>query len=188
WVGATYRWNAQQTDAQLLENAASETLTVADANFPGNSRVQVYRYPGPAQCMQCHTQVAGRVLGVRTRQLNSFYDYGEVEDVQLRTWNHIGLFNRNIGRADSYRAHVALNDTSASAEARSRSYLDSNCSFCHAAGGPTPVDIDLRSNVTLADMNAVDVAPSAGDMGIANARIVAPGDHTRSILWQRMAT
>ena len=52
--------------------------------------------------MSCHTLAAGRVLGVRTRQLNSLYDYGDVEDVQLRSWNHIGLFTRNIGRADGY--------------------------------------------------------------------------------------
>jgi hypothetical protein len=35
-------------------------------------------------------------------------------------------------------------------------------------------------------MGIVDVAPTAGDLGIANARIVARGDRARSVLWQRM--
>lgn len=188
WVGVTYRWNGQQTDAQLLQDAASETLSIADANFPGNTRVQVYHYPSPTQCLRCHSVAAGRVLGVRTRQLNVMFDYGDVEDVQIRTWNHIGLFTRNIGRADSYAAHAGLNDSGASLEARSRAYLDSNCAFCHTPGGATPVNVNLNSNISLTAMNAIDVAPSAGDLGIANARIIAPGDHTRSVLWERMHT
>jgi hypothetical protein len=31
------------------------------------------------------------------------------------------------------------------------------------------------------------VAPTAGDLGIANARIIAPGDDTRSVLHARMS-
>lgn len=188
WVGATYRWNNGQTDATLLQAAASEVLTVADASFPGNVRNQTYHYPSPTQCLRCHSLAAGRVLGVRTRQLNSFYNYDGVEDIQIRTWNHIGLFTSNIGRADRYNAHAALDDPDASLEARSRAYLDSNCAFCHTPGGATPVSLNLNSNVALSSMNAVDVAPSAGDLGIANARIIAPGDHSRSVLWERMHT
>jgi len=188
WVGATYRWNNGQTDATLLQAAASEVLTVADASFPGNVRTQTYQYPSPTQCLRCHSLAAGRVLGVRTRQLNSFFNYDGVEDIQIRTWNHIGLFTSNIGRADRYNAHASLEDTSASLESRSRAYLDSNCAFCHTPGGATPVSLNLNSNVALSSMNAIDVAPSAGDLGIANARIIAPGDHTRSVLWERMHT
>ncbi|MEZ5509713.1 MAG: hypothetical protein R3F47_07405 [Gammaproteobacteria bacterium] len=125
---------------------------------------------------------------MRTLQLNSFYDYDGIEDIQIRTWNHIGLFTSNIGRADRYNAHASLEDTSASLESRSRAYLDSNCAFCHTPGGGTPVSLNLNSNVALSSMNAVDVVPSAGDLGIADARIIAPGDHTRSMLWERMHT
>jgi hypothetical protein len=35
-------------------------------------------------------------------------------------------------------------------------------------------------------MNAVDVNPNSGSLGIADAKIIAPGDHARSVLWHRM--
>jgi hypothetical protein len=35
-------------------------------------------------------------------------------------------------------------------------------------------------------MNACDVQPQAGDLGIVNARIIAPGDAARSVLVDRM--
>lgn len=188
WVGATYRWNPQQTDATLLTAAASETLTIADSNFPSNTRTQVYNYPSPTECLRCHSLAAGRVLGVRTRQLNSLFDYDGTEDVQIRAWNHVGLFSSDIGRADRYASHAALDDTTASLERRARSYLDANCAFCHLSGSATPVALDLRSQLSLLSAAIIDEAPLAGDLGIADARIVASGDHTRSILWLRMST
>ena len=35
-------------------------------------------------------------------------------------------------------------------------------------------------------MSAIGVAPTGGNLGIADALIIASGDHQRSILWQRM--
>lgn len=186
WVGVTYQWNDEGTDARLLRERASETLTVADARFPDNQRVQTYTYPGPDDCLRCHTQAAGRVLGPRTRQLNSDQDYAGVTDNQLRSWNHIGLFRSDIGPAGQYAAHLGLDDDGASLEARSRAWLDSNCGYCHIPGGPVPGNLNLDSRVPLAGMNALDVLPGSGDLGIADARLIAPGDPARSVLLARI--
>ena len=35
-------------------------------------------------------------------------------------------------------------------------------------------------------MEACDVAPSRGTLDVADARIIAPGDPSRSVLWLRM--
>jgi len=35
-------------------------------------------------------------------------------------------------------------------------------------------------------MNAIDIEPSAGNLGIDDARIIAPGSKEKSILWQRV--
>ena len=126
------------------------------------------------------------MLGVRTRQLNGLYDYAGTLDVQIRAWNHIGLFSSNIGRADRYASHAALEDDTATLAQRARAYLDSNCAFCHTKGGATPVSLALNSNISTSAMHAIDVDPSAGDLGLTNARIIASGDHERSVLWQRM--
>ena len=35
-------------------------------------------------------------------------------------------------------------------------------------------------------MNALDVVPNAGSLGATDARIIAPGERARSVLWLRM--
>jgi hypothetical protein len=42
--------------------------------------------------------------------------------------------------------------------------------------------MDLRWQTALGVTNACNVAPQAGDLGVANARIIAPGDPDRSVL------
>jgi hypothetical protein len=107
-------------------------------------------------------------------------------DNQLRSWNNIGLFSTDIGAADQYPAFAALGDDSAPLADRARAYLDVNCAQCHQPGGPTPVELDLRFDTPLAVTGTLDAVPQAGDLGIANARIITPGDHERSVLWQRL--
>ena len=191
WFGVTYRWNAQQTDAELLTAAATETLTIADARFNNGQRVQSYFYPGPNDCLSCHVSASGVVLGVKTQQLNGAFDYqtetGTKSANQLTTWKHIGLFSTQIGTANQYSSFAPLDDSNASLSQRSRAYLDSNCSFCHQAGGTAPVNIDLRHSLSLSQTQTLDTEPQAGDLGINDARIIASGDAQRSVLWQRMS-
>jgi mono/diheme cytochrome c family protein len=77
------------------------------------------------------------------------------------------------------------NDTAADLGERARAYLHTNCSQCHQPGGQTPVDIDFRYTTTLANTAACDVAPQAGDLGLPNPRIIAPGDASRSVVVAR---
>ncbi len=186
WEGYTYKWNPAGTDADLLTGSESEVLTILDPNAPGGQYDLTWYYPSSADCLVCHTLVAGRVLGVRTRQLNAGFAYPKAVDNQLRSWNHIGLFDWDIGPASAYGALPRLEDAAAPVAARARAYLDANCAYCHRLGGPTPVSVDLRYGIPLAQMNAILVPPSAGDLGILNAFIVAPGSKETSVLWERM--
>ncbi len=186
WQGVTYRWNEAQTDATLVEESATEEVIVADINFPNSQREQTYFYPGPTDCLRCHTSIAGRVLGPRTQQLNGNFDYAQRTANQLTSWNHIGLFDRNIGEGNQYSRFSALTDSSASLEQRSRDYLDANCAFCHQPGGPTPVNIDLRASTLLTDMGLLAEEPNSGNLGIDGAKLIYPGNRQLSILWQRM--
>ena len=45
--------------------------------------------------------------------------------------------------------------------------------------------MDLRYTTSLAASNACDVIPLGGDLGIVNARLIAPGDPTRSLVITR---
>jgi hypothetical protein len=107
-------------------------------------------------------------------------------DNQLRSWNHIGLFSSDIGTADRYAAFPAIDDPGRSLAERARTYLHVNCASCHRPGGPAPVALDLRFDTALAATGALDTAPNAGDLGLPDARIIAPGDRSRSVLWERM--
>lgn len=69
---------------------------------------------------------------------------------------------------------------------RARAYLHTNCSQCHRPGGPTSSSMDLRYSTALANANACDVAPGLGDLGLADARIIAPGAPGRSVIPVRM--
>ena len=184
WLGFTYKWNAGETDADLLVSGQSENLTVTPLTGPAIT--WPYSYPSRTDCLQCHTAVANRSLGLVTRQLNRDFDYGAVTDNQLRTLNHINYFSTNIGAATQYGVYPALNDTNASIASRARTYLAVNCSQCHQPGGPTPVNLDFRFDTADASMNAIGVVPTAGSLGLANARIIARGAKESSVLWERM--
>jgi len=187
WRGFTYRWNSQESDADLLSGRASELITVETADGP---REQRYDYPGPADCLRCHTQPAGFVLGVKTRQLNRDARFAatNVTDNQLRALNHIELFDTDIGSADDYDAFPDLANAGAALTTRVRSYLDINCAQCHRPGGPAPTDLDLRFDTAADAMNAVGAPPQHGDLGASDAAIIIPGDRQRSVLWLRMQT
>jgi hypothetical protein len=46
--------------------------------------------------------------------------------------------------------------------------------------------MDLRYSTPLADTHACGVAPGLGDLGIANAKLIAPGAPERSVIPARM--
>ncbi len=182
WEGYTYRWNPAATDADLLDAAETDTFVVDDPAAPGGQRTQTWYFPSRTDCFVCHTSAAGSILGVRTLQINRDFDYPALTDNQLRAWNHIRLFDVHIGDHAMYGALVDPADVMAAVDARARSYLAVNCANCHLPGGPTPVDIDLRIDVTAAAMNVIGV-PSTNDPRLFR---VDPGSKETSVLWDLM--
>lgn len=92
WAGYSYEWNAEQTDATLVESAGRDRVfDIADEQSPGGRRAQSWHFPSRAECMICHSQAAKHVLGVSTGQLNCEQDYGGVRDNQLRALSHVGI-------------------------------------------------------------------------------------------------
>ena len=188
WSGYTYRWTDAQTDAVLLQGALGETFTILDAAAPGGQREQTWVYPSRTDCLQCHTAPAGRVIGVRTGQLNGDFVFPNATDNQLRTWNHIGLFTTDIGDAAGYVAWPDPAGPAGTVESRARAYLAANCAQCHLAGGTAPDNLDFRYVTPTSGMGAVGVPPVQGNLGLPAPFVVAAGAKENSVLWLRMQT
>jgi uncharacterized repeat protein (TIGR03806 family) len=179
WGGFTYEWNAQQTDANLVQGGAVRDI--------GGG--QQWIFPSEAQCLQCHTSAAGRALGPETAQLNRDFTYAHTGRTanQLLTLNSIGLFTPPIADPPSQPTMPDPADAGAPLASRARAYLHTNCAQCHRPGGPTSVNLDLRYTTAFASTNTCNVSPQAGDLGLgAGARLIAPGNVANSILINRV--
>jgi len=184
--GVTYKWRPDNSDADLLTGSVKETIPIKTAT---GTRSQTWYYPSRKDCLTCHTSNAGGPLGVKTRQMNRDLSYPSgITDNELRAWNHVDLFDRPL--QDSELATLpklaGIADSSRSLEDRARSYLDANCSQCHRPGGVV-ANFDARYDTPLAKQELIDGAVVI-DENIDRARVIAPNDTWRSILFMRVDT
>ncbi len=176
WGGYSYAWNEAQTDAVLVPGGATRDLGA-----------QSWVFPSEGQCLECHTSAAGRSLGLEIAQLNGEFAYPLRNAHQLVTLNHIGVLNPPLQNPTQQAQWVDPSDAAADLTARARAYLHTNCSQCHRPGGPTSSDMDLRASTPLNATHACNAAPTFGDAGLGDqARVIAPGDASRSVLVNRM--
>jgi len=179
WGGFSYAWNAQQSDATLVQGGA-----VRDVGGGQN-----WIFPSESQCLECHTAVAGRSLGLESAQLNRNFIYPQTGRTanQLFTLNAIGALSPPILNPTAEPALPDPTDATAPLSNRARAYLHANCSQCHRPSGPTPSTMDLRYTTALGATNACNALPQSGDLGLgAAARLIAPGSASNSILVNRM--
>lgn len=177
WQGFSYEWRDDQTDANLLTDAKAKLIDAIQ-----------WQYPSPGQCLICHTQVANFALGPEALQLNAnmHYSVSNTTANQLDTLTHIQLFSSPLTAQQKTEKLFSLTDASATLAQRARSYMHSNCAGCHSPNGPTPTNLDLRFTTVLSATNACNALPLVGDLGIGNARLIAPGEPARSIVVERM--
>ena len=173
WAGYPYRWLEDGSDAVLV--TPGDDVSVGETSW---------RVPSQSQCVACHTDAAGRSLGLETAQLNGDFTYpnGRVAN-QLVTLAHIGVLEGDL--PDDPAELDAFSDTDTLDE-RARAYLHVQCAHCHQPGAPSQSSLDLRWHTPLAETAACDVPPEQGDLGVSDARLLAPGEPDRSILLLRM--
>ena len=201
WAGYSYVWNAAGDDALLADMAGAE-LDLAIG--------QPWHVPSRAECMMCHSRQAGFALTLHEAQLNVGDQLARWERLGLLKVD-AASFERDRSEREK-RAHppaqaekqresvpspllprnpdhlrhfIPASDIHAGLEARARSYLGANCAHCHteAGGGNSPIDFDWL--LPREAMHALGANPFHGDLGIPDARIIAPGAAARSVLVSR---
>ncbi len=177
WAGYTYEWNDAGTEATRVVGGKQVDI--------GGSP---WIFPSEEQCLICHTAAAGRALGLETAQLNGTFHYpGPIDANQVATLRSIGVLDpAPAGPVDSLPRFPDPADQSADLTQRARAYLHVNCSQCHRPNGGTPSNMDLRAGTALADTSACAAAPQSGNLGIADAALIAPGSSDRSLVVARM--
>jgi uncharacterized repeat protein (TIGR03806 family) len=165
WAGYSYEWNDAQNDAVLLTTSRTKDL--------GNGAT--WYFPSRSDCFTCHTASAGFTLGLEARQLGA-----DVLDCLAP------MLEPPIAK-DAFPPLRAADTPDVSNEERARGYLHANCSSCHREGaGSGAAMFDLRIDRAFADTRTCNAVPQAGDLGVPDARIIVPGDPSRSILALRM--
>jgi len=184
WRYYTYRWLDDQSDAVLVsadgESAFIKTGTTPDQELK-------WTFAARSQCKICHTPWTGNATGFIQEQLRRPLDSTDAWR-DLIQQGFLSLPEKNSPRSDSdFTAMAYRTDPHASLGARARSYLHSNCAHCHQFGGNGAAAFDVRFEKPLAESKLVDAIPLKGNMQLDDAKLIAPGDPLKSVLYYRTA-
>lgn len=187
FYGLNYRWDAAGRDATLVTHD-DERATLDRLDEKGARTRVLWAHSGTESCSQCHSQGAGYVLGLKTRQLNR--DVAGPDGTprnQLADWARRGMLDPLPGPDPGrhLRRHAALDDSAADAGEKVRAYLDANCAHCHNSA-PIPAAWRGNSNLPLADQLLV-FGPLVGPDAGGHRHVVAPRDPEGSDLFHRVS-
>ena len=177
WRAYNYIWNDEQTDAVLSGEAGFDRkFTIADPKAPGGKRSQTWHFAGRTECILCHTTRAGSIHGFKMPQ---------VDPRDLNRFDRLGVFQQPL--STEHASWTNPHDKQGKLSDRARAYLHVNCAHCHRRGGGGTAAIDLQITQSEKNTNMYDERPTQGTFELFDARVVAPGDPYRSVLWYRMA-
>ena len=172
WAAYAYQWNTDATDAALVKAAGA----VAEHDVPGEGRRR-WSFQARSDCLRCHNPWAGYALGFNAAQLAA--------PGTLQRWRDLGWLATNV----PVHPPVALvhhQDASRPLDQRARSWLHVQCAPCHRFGAGAAVAARFGIEEPLDKLALVNVPPARGAFGIADARLVAPGDPGRSVTLHRI--
>lgn len=182
WIGYTYQWNEAQTSATLVPDDRVEVA------FDTGKRSVAWTYPNRFDCMECHNPKGGSSLGPETAQLNRMVGGQN----QIDALAAHGVFEAAPAQpyaaalVTPYKDQAGEPPASATLETRVRSYMHANCAFCHRPDSTFP-SLDMRFDVAFKDTHLCGSTPLKGDVGVANAKNLTPGQPMQSTTWLRMA-
>ena len=209
WFGASYLWNADQTDAELaLGGAAMEVGWIHDDGKPRTTR---YEVPNANQCLSCHAQDRHyQPLGPTARNLNRPLptveagidrdlvaalegdDRTAVERSQLAYLAQVGMLRGlpggAAGAADVETVPCFDNPDFGTVTRRARAWLAMNCGHCHnAIGTARTTGLDLSWEQESPAQLGVWKSPVAAGHGAGGRKYdIVPGKPDESVLIYRI--
>ena len=200
WRGYSFAWRDDQSDADLVPAEGAEKVFTAPARVaPETKREHVWTFHSRTQCLTCHNAWAEFALAFNVGQLNTSRVRAADAPSQLVDLARRGVLRR-VGEKDAplptldeaaaakERVLAAPFGGAYSLDERARAYLQVNCAHCHRfGGGGGQVVFEMDVAKSLKETGLLDAGPKQGDFGIPDARVVAPGDPHRSVLFYRMA-
>lgn len=151
WNVATYQWNQNQTDANLILDGFDTKVNWIGAS--GNKLSTIYQVPNQNECYTCHQSHSKLTpLGPSLRNLNRNVQRNEEKLNQIIHLQSIGLLNDF--QVSAISKMVDYKDSKASLSARARAYLAMNCSHCHNPSGWEKSNqrrFDFRYEIPLAE-------------------------------------
>ncbi|MDB4956606.1 MAG: Glutamate synthase large chain [Myxococcales bacterium] len=163
WQGFSYKWRVDGTDADL-QTDGEERYDWQLSNGTWHTHI----YPSRSECLSCHENSYGPMLGLRPEQLQRWNDYNGVIAEQLPTLAHLG-----VGPASPNAVpFISPHDPSETAEHRMRGYMAANCAHCH---NPDHIAIkDFRYTTPLSQTRLCEV--------------VVPGSPSQSRVYQLVSS
>ncbi len=153
WWGFSYRWNAAQTDANLVDPGAGANAVLSVKDAQGRTTYKKWRFPSQGDCNQCHQVYSGNheadndpllpgraVMGFYPAQLkrptqngagNQVLDLFAAGVFSGAQPNAASLAKRFIGMAEPLDPGLTDAQRRVVIDNMSRSYLAANCSGCH---------------------------------------------------------
>jgi len=180
--GVSYRWNEAGTDATLAADGGEDFPV--DISVAGLPYVQQWSIPSRSQCLSCHSSQAGLVLSLNTRQINRDTSINGFAGNGLDLLRGHGFFSNTPESSNLLPRYLRPDETAYPLEARVRSYLAVNCSYCHAgAAGTAPPSWNGLHEITLTETGLIN-----GNSGVAGGefRLIVPGDPAHSVVLQRI--
>jgi uncharacterized repeat protein (TIGR03806 family) len=96
WVGYSYQWNHEQTDATLVASGGLDQTFEIDQG--ASLTKQTWHFPSRTECMVCHSRAANFMLGLSTPQMNKDHDFNGTVANQLEVLSWLGVLR--VGAAE----------------------------------------------------------------------------------------
>ena len=199
WRPYTYVWNDEQSDATLADaGGSSRTFFVRDEREPrAAGATQAYRFAARSECVLCHNpwvEARTTVFGAQSASPLAF-DAPQLDRDGPATGGRepapparaARLLRPAPAAPRACRRLADPYDESAGLDARARCLLQVNCAHCHQSDAGGSADDRPGVVLPLEQTETVGVRPIQGTFGIDDARIIAPGEPERSVLYYRMA-